>query len=321
MNKKIQELNWDKLLSLDIESCRGVEVFDESHPHWDVWAWRCRDKDTCEIPDSLEVIKQYYQKAALSAEWGKIVCISVGYVKDEKLFTKSFTGDEKQILQDVVNMIKKSGRMLLGHNLIGFDIQYLRKRFFINGLKDYLTESQGNDVYTKPWLLDECIFDTMVAYKGSGYVNTSLDELAMCFNIPTPKGEMHGNEVGDYYYSGRISEIKRYCEGDVATVINIVRAWRGESILEIEGGVPKELPKDERTLLQRIYDDRELSGETKGEIKKLTSKAKLTKKDKANLFVILRGVLIREAFEFNDQDNKATIQQKEEQITNLINEL
>lgn len=226
MNAKIKSLNFDNLLFMDIETVRGEETFDENHPHYDVWAWKQRDHDTNEIPTADEVIQSYYNKAALSAIWGKVVCISVGYISGGELHKKSFTGPEEIILREFVEMVKKSKRTLVGYNVIKFDIPFIRKRFFINGLDNYLDAKQGNDVYAKPWDLDESIFDLMVAWKGSSFANDSLDEVAMAFGIKNPKANLHGNEVSTYYYDGRLNEIVDYCEGDVEAVAKLLQAWK-----------------------------------------------------------------------------------------------
>jgi predicted PolB exonuclease-like 3'-5' exonuclease len=237
MNNRIKKLTFDKLLFVDIETSRKEKVFTVDSPNYDVWEWKQRDRSNNTIPPSEDVIAAYYNKAALSPEWGMIVCISVGvYTKNRELKLKSFTGEEKDILSDFVSMVKKSKRMLAGFNLIGFDVPYIRKRYFINGLSDYLTETQGNDVYAKPWDLDSSIFDLMVAWKGSGYMTSSLDEVAMCFGVPTSKGDLKGNEVSDSYHAGEITRIAEYCEEDVRVVAEILQAWQSTVQTQIQQG-------------------------------------------------------------------------------------
>ena len=45
-----------------------------------------------------------------------------------------------------------------------------------------------------------------------------LDVLANALKIPSPKIEMDGSKVYDYYKAGRLDEIHKYCKGDVETV-------------------------------------------------------------------------------------------------------
>ena len=315
MNQTIKSLEYSKLLFVDIETVAGCNNFDENHPQYDIWAWKQRNKETNEILTAEENIKLYNTKAALFAEWGKIVCISVGFVHNEELHIKSFVGEEKQMLIDFIDLVKSTGRMIAGHNIIGFDINFIRKRFFINGLTDYLSDKQGNDVYMKPWLLDHSLFDTMVAWKGSGFANTSLEELTMVFGIPTSKDNCHGNEVTEFYYSGRIKEIQSYCEKDVASVANLVRVWKGDSILEPI--IRQDVQVEELPLLQRIYKATNIDSATKEKIQEKLSKAKPSKKDKEILYDILTSLYINNAMFSSDKEDVK--EQKRKEIKELLN--
>lgn len=289
MNQKIKNLEYEKLLFIDIETVAGCNNFDENHSQYSIWEWKQRNKETNEVLTAEENIKLYNTKAALFAEWGKIVCISAGFIHNGELHIKSFTGEEKEILINFIHLVKSTGRMLAGHNVISFDIPYIRKRFFINGLTEYLSDKQGCDVYMKPWLLDDAIFDTMVAWKGSAFVNTSLEELAMVFNIPTSKDNCHGNEVTEFYYSGRISEIKTYCEKDVAVVANILRVWKGDLILKPI--IREEIVVEEITLLQKLNSNKAIYTAELEEIKVILSKPKISKKDKEIVFDLIKASL------------------------------
>ena len=317
MNKKINDLSYEQLIFVDIETVKECNNFDENHPYYGVWEWKQRNKETNEIPPRKDVIRVYNDKAALFAEWGKIVCISVGFIHNEELHIKSFTGEEGDILTSYVGMMKKQGRMAVGHNLIAFDNNYIRKRWFVNKLGEYLSDKQGNDVYMKPWLLDESLFDTMVAWKGAGYVNTSLDELAMCFGIASSKGSMKGNEVSDYFYTGRIKEIQQYCERDVTVVANIVRSWKGDTILEPI--IQSEVLIEEPSIVEKLYKSNEFSEDIKQEVKQLVGKKKLTLKDKKLLVEILHRCSVNSDM-FN-KDKPEVIQQKLEDVQEFVNQL
>lgn len=310
MNTQIKNLDLNKIIAVDIETVRGSEHFDENHPNYDIWAWKQRDRKTNTIPDSSEVIASYYNESALSPEWGKIVCISVAYINKDKIVCKSFTGEEKEILKQFVALIKTTGRTMLLHNA-RFDIPYIRKRYFINGLpfEDFYSH---NDSKCKPWEVENFLVDTMEAFKGIGFNNTSLDELAMVFNIPSPKGDMYGNKVGDYYYSGRIAEIAKYCEGDVATVLNIILRWRGENILEWESKTEVEV-KVEGNLLQQLFQTRNFSDEFKAELRAELKAMNATEEDLENM----KGLIL--ANYLQKSDKVARRKEKEQEVINFIN--
>lgn len=310
MNTQIKNLDLNKIIAVDIETVRGVENFDEKHPFYDVWAWKQRDKKTNEIPEANVVIQNYINESALSPEWGKIVCISVGYILNGKIITKSFTGEEKDILRDFVATVKKSGRIMALHNAV-FDVPYIRKRYFINGLP-YSDFYSFTDSGVKPWDLEKYIVDTMVSYRGAGFANTSLEELAMVFNIPSPKGDMHGNEVGDYFYSGRIKDIAKYCESDVATVLNILLRWRGEVILEVESKTDVEI-KVEGDIFQRLYQTKDFSEEIKSELVLHLKSIKATEEDLENA----KGLLLANYLQKSDKSVER--KRKEQEVINFIN--
>ncbi len=314
MNQKIKSLDYSKLLFTDIETVKGCDNFDENHPNYDTWAWKFRNKDTNEILTAEENITLYNNKAALNAEWGKIVCISVGFIHEGELHIKSFTGEEKDILLEFKGLVVATGRMIAGHNVIGFDIPYIRKRWFINGLGEFLSDKQGNDVYMKPWLLDDAIFDTMVAWKGSGFANTSLEELCMSFNIPSSKDNCHGNEVSEFYYAGRLAEIQEYCEKDVAVVANILRVWKGDSILEPI--FRKQVEVTEVSVLEKIYKATSISESTKEQLTSVLSKKKVLKKDRVIIEDILVNVYINN--EMFKTDSPAVKESKKQEIKGIL---
>lgn len=318
MNEKLMKINPENLLFFDIETVRGSKDFDENHKHYDIWAWKQRDRDTNELPPSEEIISEYYNKAALNAEWNKIVVISLGYVKDGKIRLKSLVGEEKDILEQFVGIVKSQNRILCGYNIIGFDLPTIRKRFMANGLEGYLNGRQGNDSGdVKPWTLAEVILDLMNEWKGTGYYNASLEELCMLYGIDS-KTEIHGNEVSKVFYEGNIGKLARYCEEDVASCINLFMGLTGREFLEVEQ--PKEEPFSEKmSPLEKIFNLKELSPEIKKELIELIGKKKVLKKDKKMISNILYGLVLNQSFD--KKDSKAIMEQKQKEVDSFVESL
>lgn len=277
MNKQIKGLNYDELIFIDLETSRQVEELTQEHPHYEVWKYKNRNKDTQELPTHEETVKSYKDKAALFPEFGKIVCASIGYIKDDQLLTKSFVGEEIDILREVVKTIKATGRKIVAHN-IAFDIVFLRKRWFINGLSidDYIMSDSG----LKVWDMEKHMYCSMALWKGISFTNTSLDELAMCFNIPSSKsGEVTGANVGDAYFAGKINQIAEYCEKDVAVVGNLIRCWKGDSILEHISKTGQKTEEVNQTLLQELYNTKNFSSDFQERLRKQLKERKMLKKE------------------------------------------
>ena len=316
MNKQIQDLSYDSLLFCDIETSRQVEELTENHPHYDVWRYKNRDKDTQELPTHEETVKSYKDKASLFPEFGKIVCISIGYINGEEIITKSFVGEEVDILREAVKAIKGTGRMLAYHNS-AFDVPFIRKRWFINGLpyQDFIKSDAG----LKPWDAEKMLIDTMILWKGFSFTNTSLDELAMCFNIPSSKfGEVTGANVGDAYFAGKIDKIAEYCEKDVVVLGNLIRRWKGDSILEHISKTGQKTEEVKLPILKKLFNTKQITNESKEELKNIFSKNKLSKKDKEIAFNIVKASLSEIDINFGKVSNAKEVY---EVINQLKNEL
>ena len=66
---------------------------------------------------------------------------------------------------------------------------------------------------TKPW--DMSIDDTMTMFACGKRDYYKLEGLCTAFGIPTPKDEIDGSKVYDYWLEGRHDEIADYCKRDV----------------------------------------------------------------------------------------------------------
>jgi len=101
----IEKINLNNILFLDIETVPEVEDFntldDEMKALWELKTqYQRKDEYTPE---------DFYDRAGIWAEFGKIVCISVGYFTikgDIRNFrVTSFFGEEKKILNDFINLL------------------------------------------------------------------------------------------------------------------------------------------------------------------------------------------------------------------------
>lgn len=73
-------------------------------------------------------------------------------------------------------------------------------------------------------------------WKFGDYKNfTSLKLLAALFDIPTPKDDIDGSQVGHVYWKDNdLKRIVTYCEKDTLTVAQLLLRYRGESLLKPE---------------------------------------------------------------------------------------
>ncbi|MBT3646852.1 MAG: 3'-5' exonuclease [Flavobacteriales bacterium] len=225
------------ILFLDIETVSQFSNFtsaDENTQY--LWGEKAKFllKEEEDTPESI------YGRAGIYAEFGKIVCISVGFINERsggrELRLKSFASeDEVELLKDFSNLLGShfsgSHHILCGHNGKEFDFPYIARRMLINGLKlPSILDTAGK----KPWEVGH--LDTMQLWKFGDFKNfTSLKLLAHVFGLPTPKDDIDGSQVGGVFWEDNdLARIVTYCEKDVVTLIQVFLKMRGYPILTEE---------------------------------------------------------------------------------------
>jgi hypothetical protein len=171
---------------------------------------------------------EVYERAGIYAEFGKIICISVGFLKEKNPFgfrLKSFYNeDEKTLLKEFSAMLLKfcSSRkepLLCAHNGKEFDFPYIARRMVIHSMTiPEILDNAGR----KPW--EVRLLDTMDLWKFGDFKNyTSLELLTTVLDIPSPKDDIDGSMVAKVYYEEKdLSRIIRYCEKDVLAIVRIL---------------------------------------------------------------------------------------------------
>jgi hypothetical protein len=83
-----------------------------------------------------------------------------------------------------------------------------------------------NIVGKKPWEIMH--LDTMELWKFGDYKNyTSLNVLAKCFGIPSPKDDIDGIMVGHtYWHQNDLDRISVYCKKDIVTTAQILMKYK-----------------------------------------------------------------------------------------------
>ena len=228
----ISKLNLENILFLDIETVPEIEHFsdlDEAKKHlWELKSeYQRRDEFTAE---------EFYNRAGIWAEFGKIICISVGYFNidgDARNFrVTSFYGEEIKILKDFKNLVishfSQAKHLLCAHNGKEFDFPYIARRMIINHIElPYKLNLFGK----KPWEVPH--LDTLELWKFGDYKTyTSLKLLTNVLGIPSPKDDIDGSEVYRVYYEDKdIDRIIAYCEKDTIAVAQILLRLRGDELL------------------------------------------------------------------------------------------
>lgn len=227
----LDEIKISNILFLDIETVPQfpsyAAVSDKFQKLWDDKAKNFKAEKTSE---------EVYERAGIFAEFGRIICISVGVISEKterSIRIKSFSGDnEKKLLEDFFQMLVKhfnsNDHILCAHNGKEFDFPYIARRGLINGLKlPKILDNSGK----KPWEIKH--LDTLELWKFGDYKHyTSLNLLTAIFDIPTPKDDISGADVAKVYYVEKdLPRIVKYCQKDVLALAQLLLKYKGEPLI------------------------------------------------------------------------------------------
>jgi len=230
----LQYTRLENLLFIDIQTVPIVKSFDELDEDYKK-LWERKSKY---FREELEPAEAFEKKAGLYAEFAKISCISLAYLRMEDnrfhLRMKSFYGhDEKQVIEDfrelIVTYFNQRKYVFCGHNIKDFDIPFLCRRMLIN---DFILPHKFN--YSGNKSSQPHVVDTFQIWRFGDYKNyTSLRLLAKSLKIEHPEEFLEANQVaGMYWKDDDLEGIKEYCQRDVITVAQLMLKFKRFELLE-----------------------------------------------------------------------------------------
>lgn len=229
-------INLENILFLDIETVPKNE-------HWSQLSKQEQElfenKTAYQRKEDITV-EEFYNKAGIWAEFGKIICISVAYFntkqKKKTLRVTSFFGDnEKKILLDFKDLLdthfNNPKHLLCAHNGKEFDFPYIARKMIIHQIE---LPKKLNLFGKKPWEIPH--LDTMELWKFGDYKHyTSLQLLASILGISSPKDDISGSDVARVYYQEKdLKRIVEYCEKDTITLAQLLLRFNNEDLISEE---------------------------------------------------------------------------------------
>ncbi len=229
----LEKLQPQNILFLDIETVPEFENFLDLSLEMQV---QFAKKTQYQRKDDITA-KEFYERAGIWAEFGKIICISVGFFssfrKERTFRIKSFYGDdEKQLLTDFKDLLEehfsKPSHLLCAHNGKEFDFPFIARRMIIKQIK---LPEKLNLFGKKPWEIAH--IDTLDLWKFGDYKHyTSLSLLTTILGIPSPKDDIDGSQVaGVYYQEKNLKRIVKYCEKDTLAVVQLLLRFSDLNLL------------------------------------------------------------------------------------------
>jgi 3'-5' exonuclease len=214
-----QNIHPEDILFIDIETVPAFPSLSEA-PVQEQALW---EKKSLQLAGRTNEATVDYHRAGIYAEFGKIICVSCGRLKNNpegiQLSISTFAANsELGLLKNLSEFLsnQKHQIVLCAHNGKEFDYPYLSRRFLINKLP---LPGILNLAGKKPWEIKH--LDTLELWKFGDYKHyTSLEVLAHVFGIPSPKASMDGSRVAEVYYEHHdLKTIRNYCENDIHTLV------------------------------------------------------------------------------------------------------
>lgn len=220
------------ILFLDIETVSWAESFEKLDPVMQKLRTKKAEKMQREDKE-ISAQEKYLLKAGIFSEFAKIICIAVGFFKDDNLVIRSFVNeDEFTLLADFSHFLEQSRSApqahLCAHNGKEFDFPFLARRLIINQLAVpailFSAEKKPREVNH---------LDTMVLRKFWDHKNyTPLELLTVCLWLPSPKDDIDGSQVSSLYRSTKdLARISTYCQKDVLALVQVYLRLTSQSIL------------------------------------------------------------------------------------------
>jgi 3'-5' exonuclease len=233
-HKKTDRQHFHKTLIIDIETVPLTDDwFSLPEALRNHWIHKMNFLNLSE-DQKLDPNAVFNERAGIYSEFGKIVCIGMGYISDQEgalaIRLKSIKNDnEKELLQDFCKtIIHFTGQhkeiIFCGHNIKEFDIPYICRRMLINGME---LPSCLNIGGLKPWqVLHQ---DTLELWRFGDYKSyVSLDLLAHVLQVPSSKSDISGSQVAAVYWQNKdLDRIADYCLRDVYTTALVYMKLKG----------------------------------------------------------------------------------------------
>jgi uncharacterized protein YprB with RNaseH-like and TPR domain len=228
----LEKIKSENILFLDIETVPEHANYDEvDESVKELWGKKTKYQRKEEFTS-----EEFYERAGIWAEFGKIICISVGYFvandSERNFRITSYSGDEKQILLDfkglLDNHFSKSYHLLCAHNGKEFDFPFIARRMVIHQIE---LPNALNLFGKKPWEIPH--LDTLELWKFGDYKHyTSLKLLTSILGVPSPKDDIDGSQVAEVYYKEKnLDRIIDYCEKDTIAVAQVFLKFKIEPLL------------------------------------------------------------------------------------------
>ena len=166
------------------------------------------DRRTVVLDIETVALDPSQEKGALDALTGRVVCVGM-LIDDGEVATEIMLAgeDERLLISEFWNALRP-GDVIVGHNVMDFDINFLRQRSWILGIQP------SRAIDTRKYYTADVI-DTLQLWTNwtGSKKGVTLDALGSVLGCGRKTGE--GANVAQWWAEQDIESIKKYCREDV----------------------------------------------------------------------------------------------------------
>lgn len=272
-------------------------------------------QESNKLEDLNQAKEDYYLNAGKNPLFGKIYSLTVGYLNGEEIRISVLKGDEKNIIQEFINLCNNehfNRHQVAGWNF-SFLLPFLRIRAKKNGIHQKL-HKDCEDLNKKAWTITG--LDLFDAWKGLGWFQSSLEEVAvLTFDLNT--NFVDGKDVYRLFKESKFDELDNSSIDEIKALINVHRGIKGEEFLtNVSPSIKilEDVKEVELSLMEKLNSNKAVYATELKELKELLSKKKITKKDKEIILDLVKAAL-------SDIDPNFGKINNQKEIDQIINQL
>ena len=317
MNKNLKNVNKEDVLFFTIDTTTNSKELESGSKEYELFKAKMEASEESFDEKGLNTL--WEDKAPLKLMFSRISTISIGFSKGEDFRVKTLKGSEEDILLQFADISSKFG-LICGWNALGFSLPTI----VANSNKYFDVVEEFSDAFNpsgkKPWEI-KSVIDLTEVVKGTYWGSPTLEEACHFYGIET--NLLDGADVSKYFWNGREKDVYENSKNKLVALYELFSAvrWDKHEFNVIDASTTKEEKISVEDVLRMIANTNSFSPKMKESLAKHLSTKKLTKKDKENLFTIIRGAWVQTDFINMNQDSKKGILEKEEEIKEFIKEL
>jgi DNA polymerase elongation subunit (family B) len=172
------------------------------------WSQATTGRRTVVLDIETVALDPSQEKGALDAITGRVVCVGMLIDDGDTASEIMFAGEDEHVLVSGFWNTVRPGDVIVGHNVLDFDIQFLRQRSWILGIQP------SRIIDTRKYYTSDVI-DTLQLWTNwtSNKKGITLNALGSALGCGRKSGE--GAKVAEWWAVRDIDSIKRYCGDDV----------------------------------------------------------------------------------------------------------